>query len=156
MGYSTMKKKIVNKLIYHGLGFPIELHHVEMVFLDNEWHPKIDVRKVSDAAIKALASQQERLTGNQVKFIRTYFSMTLREFAKEVLQVSHTAVNKWEQYGDKATNMDINIEKILRLYIYEKTCMKTAKEKREFYEKYLDLKRISLTKLKSRHIVKVV
>src|ERR1700722_1945373 len=112
-----MKSKMVEKYIYNGFGFPIELENVQVIMLRGEWHPKLDVRKIADLTIEKLASQRERLTGNHVKFIREYFSMSLREFAKEVVNESHTAVSKWEKAGKKATHMDINIEKIIRLYI---------------------------------------
>src|SRR5262245_33971679 len=131
-----MKRKIIEKFIYEGLGFPIELSQVEMIMIQNEWRPKINVRKVADKAIKALASQNEKFTGNQIKFIRTYFSMTLRDFAKNVVNASHTSVNKWEKFANKVTNMDINTEKMLRLYIYDKICMHTEKQKRNFYKHY--------------------
>jgi DNA-binding transcriptional regulator YiaG len=107
-------------IIYEGLGFPIMLHNVEMIKIDDEWHPKIDVKKISSYAIKAQASQKQRLTGNQIRFIRNFFSMSLREFGNEVVHESHAAVNKWEKHGNQVTSMDINIEKILRLYIHEK------------------------------------
>ena len=137
-----MKKKIVENYSYEGLGFPVNLSQVEMVYINNEWHPKIDVRKVSEKVIKTLVSQEKKLTGNQIKLIRTYFSMTLREFAKNVVHESHTAVNKWERFENKATNMDPNIEAMLRLYIYEKTCVKTEKQKSNFFKKYLEIKRL--------------
>lgn len=43
--------------------------------------------------------------------------MTLLDFAKKVVHESHTAVSKWEKYGDEATHMDVNIGKMLRLYM---------------------------------------
>lgn len=146
-----MKKKIVEKFIYEGLGFPIELHKVEMVMVgkDKKWQPKIDVRKVADTAIEKLAFQKERFSGNQVKFIRSYFSMTLRAFAENIVRESHTAVSKWENFGEKVTNMDINIEKILRLYIYQKVVSikkKKVKQKVAFYDELLDPKSISSSK----------
>jgi len=112
-----MKRKKLKEYTYDGLGFPVKLLNVEMVMIDGEWHPKINVEKVADDAIRKLAMQKERITGKQLKFIRTYFSMSLRGFAKEVVNESHTAVSKWEKFGNKVTNMDINIEKIIRLYI---------------------------------------
>ncbi|HFN0434705.1 hypothetical protein SC867_09075 [Legionella pneumophila serogroup 2] len=66
-----------------------------------------------------MAIQEERLTGNQVKFIRTYFSMSLSEFGKTVVHESHTAVSEWEKCGDEITNMNENTEQVLRLYIIE-------------------------------------
>lgn len=137
-----MKTKKIEKFIYSGLGFPIQLAQVEMIWIDGEWHPKIDIRKISKEAMKALVSQEGRLTGNQIKFIRSYFSMTLREFAKRVVHESHTAVNKWEKFGDKVTNMDGNIEVVLRLYIYEQICMNAMKHKDKFYRKYQEVKQL--------------
>ncbi|CAM4464429.1 MAG: hypothetical protein LEGION0403_FIIPPAGN_02377 [Legionella sp.] len=72
-----MKTKIVKNYLYDGLGFPVELDDVEMCFIENDWHPRIDVQKVADEVIKKLAVQETRLTGNQVRFIRSYFSMPL-------------------------------------------------------------------------------
>lgn len=141
-----MKKKTLPKYTYEGLGFPIELIDVEMVHFEGEWLPKIDVRKVADAVIKLIPFQDERLTGNQIHFIRTYFGMSLRKFAVEVVKESHMAVSKWEKFGDKSTNMDANIEIMLRLYIYEKVCVKTIKEKQSFYQKFKKIKETPLLK----------
>ncbi len=147
---TSMKSKIIDKYIYTGFGFPVELRRVKMVMLRGEWHPKIDVRKIASLTIKELASQEERFTGNQVKFIRSYFSMSLREFAT-VINESHTAISKWEKAGDKVTNMDINIEKILRLYILEKIDDSIKKEEK-FYKNYLNLKKIHPTNKQTSHI----
>ncbi len=65
-----MKNKIVKNFVYEGLGFPVELSRVEMVYIKDDWYPKIDVQKVADEVIAKLAVQESRLTGNQVKFIR--------------------------------------------------------------------------------------
>ena len=141
-----MKKKTKRKFIYKGLGFPIELHQVDFVKFDGEWHPKIDVRKVADSAIKELSFQKERLTGHQIKFIRTYFEMSLMDFGKRVVHESHMAVSKWEQFKNKPTNMDINIEVMLKLYIYEKTSVKNLSQTRNFFEKYLLIRKIDFTR----------
>ena len=130
-----MANKIQKKYLYEGLGFPIELHDVEMIEFEGELHPKIDVRKVADAVIKALVFWERRLTGNQIKFIRTYFAMSLRTFAKEVVNESHAAVKKWEDCGDKVTNMDLNIEKALRLYMLDKVVI-PEKKTSKFREGY--------------------
>lgn len=139
-----MKKKTIKNYRYGGLGFPIILPSVEMVFFEDEWHPKIDVYDTANKAIQALITQESRFTGNQIKFIRTYFAMTLRTFAKEVVHESHAAVNKWENLGDNATNMDGNIEAMLRLYIYEKILEKNLKQKNNFYQKYQEIKKLFL------------
>ena len=138
-----MKTKKLKNYTYEGLGFPIELNQVECVYVDGDWHPQVDVRKVADKAIKALAAQKQRLTGNQIKFIRTYFSMSLRDFAKKVVHESHTAVSKWEAFANKPTNMDINIEIMLRLYVIEQVEAKTIKQKNSFFDKYLSLRKLA-------------
>lgn len=136
-----MSKKIVKNYTYTGLGFPIELHNVEMVKFEGEFHPKIDVRKIADSAIKSLVTQESRLTGNQIRFIRSYFSMSLRDFAK-VVNESHAAVKKWEDFSDETSNMDLNIEIMLRLYIYDQVVIKTERKKIEFYNRYVELTKI--------------
>jgi len=149
-----MNKKIIKKYIYDGLGFPIELHNVEMVMFNGEFHPKIDVRKIADLAMESLVSQRSRLTGNQIKFIRTYFSMSLRDFS-EVVNESHTAVQKWEEFKDNPTNMDRNIEILLRLYIYNHIAIKTKNDKLKFYNQYLALTKMFATHYMKRKIQKV-
>lgn len=141
-----MKKKTVKKYTYEGLGFPIELTDVEMVHVDGEWSPMIDVRKVADTVIKLLPFQNERLTGAQISFVRSYFGMSLRKFASEVVKESHMAVSKWEKFGNKSTNMDANVEIMLRLYIYEKLCVNTAKDRSNFFDKYQVIKEVELLK----------
>ncbi|QDP73477.1 hypothetical protein FOG18_13335 [Legionella israelensis] len=116
-----MPTKIEPVFSYEGLGFPIELENIEIINISGEWQPKIDVRAVADKAIKQLAVQETPLTGNQVKFIRSYFSMPLREFAEKVVHESQKAVSEWEKKGNGPTNMNESTEQMLRLYIIEQT-----------------------------------
>jgi DNA-binding transcriptional regulator YiaG len=147
-----MQHKTLDSYTYTGLGFPIFLQQTELVKIDGEWQAKINVRKIADQAIKILATQTERLTGNQVKFIRGYFEMSLRQFAKQVVRESHAAVNKWESFADEVTNMDSNIEIMLRLYIIEQIEAKTIKQKNSFYGKYLQLKNICFSSKKTSQL----
>ncbi|MDC0534976.1 hypothetical protein OAO18_04095 [Francisellaceae bacterium] len=133
-----METKIVDEYIYTGLLFPIKLEHVEMVFLDNEWHPKIDVIKISEKVIRQLITVPNKLTGNQIKFIRNYFNMSLRKFADTVVNETHNCVAKWEKFGDEPTKMDFNTEQSIRLFICEKTS-----DKNDFYEKYLSIRNLA-------------
>lgn len=131
-----MTNKVVKTYIYEGLGFPVELHDVEMIMINGEYAPKIDVRAVADEAIISLVLQKTKLTGNQIKFIRTYFSASLRDFGK-IVNESHMAVKKWEDFKNRPTNMDPNIETRIRLYIYDKTCIKNKNDRIKFYEQYI-------------------
>ena len=136
-----MKTKMVQNYVYEGLGFPVELKEVEMVYFGDDWHPKVDVQKVSDEVIAELAVQEERLTGNQVKFIRSYYSMPLREFGEKVVHESHMAVSKWEKKGTLSTNMNSNTEHELRLFIVEKLHASSQESKSKFYDIYMATKR---------------
>lgn len=42
-----MKTKVQPTFLYEGLGFPVELENVEMININDEWHPKIDVHYVA-------------------------------------------------------------------------------------------------------------
>lgn len=141
-----MKKKRLTKYIYEGLGFPIELVNVEMIWIDDGWYPKINVRQIATKVIKMLPFQQERLTGSQIFFVRSYLGMSLRRFAKEVVKESHMAVAKWEQFGQQSTRMDSNTEIMLRLYLYEKVCVKTEQEKKTFFKNYQKIRDVELLK----------
>ena len=136
-----MKTKIVKNYLYEGLGFPVELEATEMRFIDGDWHPIIDVQKVADEVLEKLAIQETRLTGDQVKFIRSYYSMPLREFGEKVVHESHMAVSKWEQRAALPTNMNANTEHELRLYIIEKMHAKYREPKAKFYDIYMATKR---------------
>ena len=147
-----MERKTQKKYIYEGLGFPVELNNIEIVKVQGEWVPKIDVREIALKTIRELPFQKTRLTGHQVRFIREYFQMSLREFSKIVHQ-SHAAVDKWEKFRNKETNMDSNIEVVLRLHIYHEVCAKTLKQKTNFYKAYEKISAIDLSKSLSAKIL---
>lgn len=136
-----MNTKIVKNYLYEGLGFPVELDAVEMRCIDAEWCPIINVQKIADEVIEKLAVQETRLTGNQVKFIRSYYSMPLREFGEKVVHESHMAVSKWEKRAELPTNMNANTEHELRLYIIENMHSKSKFSKSRFYDVYMATKR---------------
>ncbi|MCA0404381.1 MAG: hypothetical protein LCH30_11445 [Proteobacteria bacterium] len=129
-----MKTKFEAIYEYEGLGFPVMLENVEMFYINDEWYPKIDVHHIANKIIQELAVQEDKLTGNQLKFIRSYFAMPLRQFGMEVVHESHTAVNKWEKHGNQITNMNENTEQVLRLYIIEHT--QTQREEKLFFRKF--------------------
>jgi len=134
-----MNTKKVKDYIYTGLGFPVKLYDVTLVKVNDEWHPKLDVKKIADTEIHNLITQKNRLTGNQIKFIRSYFKMSLRDFEK-VVNESHTAIHKWELSANKQTKMDINIEIILRLFIYNFLYKSTKENKIKFYDNFIKIK----------------
>lgn len=131
-----MEKKIQERFIYDGLGFPVELRNVEMFKIDGQWTPRINVKKVAENVLKEFPLQKTRLTGDQVKFIREYLRMSYRIFASKVVHQSHAAVSKWEKYGDKPTNMDAATEVVLRLYVFYEIAAKKPNLVKKFCKVY--------------------
>jgi DNA-binding transcriptional regulator YiaG len=111
---SNIKKK--KNYVYNGLGFPVVLDVAEFRKIRGEWLLKIDVKKVSKEVIKSLLTKTSGLTGVEIKFIRTYFDLSKRKLADE-LNVSHTAVNKWEKADQKRAKIASHVEVMLRALI---------------------------------------
>lgn len=109
-------EKIVKDFVYEGLGFPVVLESVVLFKIRGEWLPKIDVEAVSEAIFKFLPSKPAKLTGNEIKFIRTYLRKSKPAFA-EIFRLSHTAVTKWETAGNSAAPISASQEIVLRLYL---------------------------------------
>ncbi len=110
--------KTRKRFVYEGFGFPIVLLNVPMVKVRGAWTPQVDYNKLAREVLLALAHKPARLTGNEVRFIRHYFEMTLTKFGDQ-FSVSHPAVLKWEDTQDDATSMKWPIEKDIRLFILD-------------------------------------
>lgn len=115
-----MKQKTEKAYIYEGLGFPVELSDVKMVYINDEWCPVIDVVHVARKEIEKLVTQDSSFTGNQVRFIRSYLNMSLREFAVSIANVTHTSISKWEKHHDQFARIDPNTELVIRLELYKR------------------------------------
>jgi hypothetical protein len=114
-----MEAKIQKEFIDTGFGFPVRLLNVPMVKVRGTWTPKLNYNALADTVLYTLSNKPSRLTGNEIKFIRTYFEMTLQQFA-ERFTVSHVAVLKWEKMKDSATSMNWATEKDIRLCIVDR------------------------------------
>lgn len=141
---SDLEEKILKEYVYTGMIFPVTLKSVKMVKHENEWCPVIDDIAIANEWIKKIGGSDKRITGNQLKFIRSYFKMSLRQFS-EIVNESHTAVAKWEKVGNGIAKMDLNIEKIIKMYICreamkdvgDKTLMKIFNKILDFHPKNL-------------------
>jgi DNA-binding transcriptional regulator YiaG len=108
-----MTDDIADEYVYQGLGFPIKLKKVPMMSFAGELHPVIDVKKVAAQAMQDLVASKEKLTGNQVAFIRTDLKMTTSQFG-ELVKAEKKQVIKWEAFADKATDMNAAAEVLLK------------------------------------------
>lgn len=125
-------KKIERRFLYEGFGFPVVLRNVPMVMVRRAWTPMINYSALARAVLVALAHKPARLTGNEIRFIRQHFEMTLEAFGSR-LDVSHPAVLKWERAGDKPPAMKWPVEKDIRLFTLDTLRVRPA-EFKELYE----------------------
>lgn len=111
-----MEKKIQRQCVDYGCGFPVVLLNVPMIKVRGKWIPDIDYNMVEKSVLLDLCHKPFKLTGNEIRFIRLYFEMTLQAFAKR-FGVQHPTVVKWENFNDRATNMSLGTEKDIRLFV---------------------------------------
>jgi DNA-binding transcriptional regulator YiaG len=114
-----MKTKVEKSYTYEGLGFPVHLTNVPMVKIRGEFTLDIDFNKLQKAVLLHLSYKKTPLTGNEIKFIRKYFSLTVTAFG-HLFGYSHSAVLKWESQGNAIARIAPTTEIYLRLYIMNK------------------------------------
>lgn len=110
-----MERRIQDRYVDRGFGFPVTLLQAPMAKVRGKWTPLIDYNALAKAVLKILARLPGRLTGNQVKFIRLHFEMTQQQFSRR-LGVTHPAVVKWEKTGNRPSGMNWTTEKDIRLF----------------------------------------
>jgi len=127
-----MKHKIEKSHTYKGLGFPIHLTNVPMIKVRGEFILDIDYNKLQKAVLLHLCHKKTPLTGNEVKFIRKYFSLTTTAFSR-LFGYSHSAILKWENQEDDIARIAPATEIYLRLYILE-FLQKGASDFKDLYD----------------------
>lgn len=130
-----IETKTKNNYIYKGLGFPVILSVATFRMIHGKWLLKINVKNTANIVFKALPEKPSGLTGAEIRFARTHMEMSKRGFA-EHLNVSHTAVNKWEKSDQNKAQMDLLSEVALRSFI--KLQASSDKEFARFYRKIMD------------------
>ena len=113
-----MKKNIVKKFLYEGFGFPILLLNVPIREIRGVEVPDINYNVLQKIVLEELTRKPAPLTGDEVRFIRQYFELTLVEFAKR-FGVTHPAVLKWEKSKNKIAKIIPSTELYIRLFILE-------------------------------------
>lgn len=130
------KRKIEKSYLYNGFGFPILLENIPMVDVRGIWTPEVNYNILQKVVLLALCYQSSSLTGNQVRFIRKYFDMTLEKFAKK-FGLTHAAVLKWEKKGDNPAKILEGYEKEIRLFVMDQI-LADAKEFRLAFRKIFE------------------
>jgi hypothetical protein len=131
-----MKKKIQKRFIDRSLGFPVTLFNAPLINVRGQWALDVNLNDYQEAVLELLARKPARLTGSEVRFIRTHFELTVRQCA-ERFSIKHPAVIKWEKKHDKATRMMWSTEKDIRLFILNELKRRAT----EFHKLYQRLQR---------------
>lgn len=100
---------------YEGLGFPIILLGVETEVHKGEEIPIVNHRKLEEIVFEKLTMTPQRLTGNQLEWVRGFMGLSQTELAKRLAFNSHASVSSWEGKLDDVTGMDPRTEYCLRL-----------------------------------------
>lgn len=108
-----MKKRIIKRFEYSLAGFPVAVENVEVVKTQEGEFPLLDYEELDRRILVALATKKTKLTGNQVRFIRHAFELSLREFSK-LFRFTAPSVLKWEQRCNESTSMEWPSELLLR------------------------------------------
>lgn len=109
----NIKRKIIKKMIYEGLGFPIILLNVPMIKTQGAWAMDISYKKLFNIVLEDLINKPALLSPAELKFIRKYLEMTTTEFAN-LLGVTHPAVLKWE---NGSSQQSLSTDVFIRLFL---------------------------------------
>lgn len=95
------------------LGFPVMI--VNPTYTEFEGDKVLDVNPKSfmQAVFNAIPEKKGRLSGAEVRFLRSYMHLTQKAFGL-LIGVDHSSVAKWESKKQEASGMDIQVEAILR------------------------------------------
>jgi len=126
-------EKIQKRYVDDGLGFPVVLRDVPMVKVRGTWTPKINYNRLSRNVALALAEKPARLTGDEIRFLRQHFEMTLEAFGAR-FDVSHPAVLKWERASSEPPALKWPIEKDIRLFVLDQLKVR-PKAFKDLYER---------------------
>ncbi len=120
--------KILSSYNFKGFGFDVILKNITVKKVDGEEYPAINLNEVKNTTAKALLTSKQRLTGYQIKFLRTYLRMSFDEVAEEI-HVAASTLRSWENKGGEFTGFDVDHEKAFRIMAVNKIL---EKEKARF------------------------
>lgn len=108
--------KILKSYTFKGFGFDVLLKNVSVKSIDGEEYPEIKIRELKNDTAKALLRSRQRLTGHQLKFLRTYLKMSFDEVAAK-LHIPSSTLRSWEKKGTHATGLSLEQEKAFRILV---------------------------------------
>ncbi|MFM6927222.1 MAG: hypothetical protein ACKOX6_02090 [Bdellovibrio sp.] len=108
--------KVIETYTFTGFGFDVLLKNVVMKMAHGEEFPDINMNELKLLTAKALLRSQQRLNGNQLKFLRTFLKMSFDDVSKKILVASST-LRSWEGKGKEFTGLSLEQEKAFRIMV---------------------------------------
>lgn len=106
--------KILNTYIFKGFGFDILLKDVTVKSVDGEDYPNINMNELKTNTAKTLLVSKQRLTGNQLKFLRTYLKMSFDDVSEKI-HIAASTLRSWENKAVDFTGLSLEQEKAFRI-----------------------------------------
>lgn len=104
--------------LYHYTECGLKNIWLKGVYLDEDGDPVIpSLQQLHEEIAKGLALQNKRLSGSEIRFLRTHIGLSGVNFAKKIVKVSPETVSRWENNRQK---MDISTELLLRMLVLKK------------------------------------
>jgi DNA-binding transcriptional regulator YiaG len=101
--------------VYKALGFPVVITNPTYRFFEGKEELDISPKDIMDNVFSMLPDKKGRLTGAEVRFLRSYMKLT-QEALGRMIGVDHSSVAKWEGENQEMTGMEIQVEILLRAY----------------------------------------
>ena len=110
-------KHIIKNYQWNGFGFPIIFEKLPAIKVRGELIPDINFDELASPIIQFICIKQDFcFSGNQIKFIRHYLKMTLRDFAN-FIGVTHQSVMRWEEKAKASAHMGAHVEFVMKIKV---------------------------------------
>lgn len=106
--------KVLETYTFTGFGFDVLLKNVVVKTVNGEEYPDINMNELKFLTAKALLRGPQRLTGYQLKFLRTFLKMSFDDVSKKNIAAAST-LRSWENKGHEFTGLSLEQEKAFRI-----------------------------------------
>jgi DNA-binding transcriptional regulator YiaG len=106
--------KTLKEYTFKGFGFDVILKNVTIKSIEGEDYPNINMNELKTDTAKALLTNKQRLTGHQLKFLRTYLKMSFDDVSSKI-HIPSSTLRSWENKGGDFTGLNLDQEKAFRI-----------------------------------------
>jgi len=99
----------------HQLGFPILFHDMPISKFMGREFAQVDWEEIQKTAFSALIIKPALLSGNEVKFMRTFMELSIEDLARG-MKLPPEVIALWEMKEDKPTGMSKGLEAVFRIF----------------------------------------